>query len=311
MDELKKHSITSISKLILRILIGLFFITTAVMKLLSLDSFEIYIYSFNLFSFNWCAILARFVIVGELLLGTFLIAKILYKPTWWLTMLMLVGFTLFLIYVAIFREDTNCHCMGDIVKLNPVYSIIKNVITMLLLLLVRKEEDYHFRGKVVVGIVALIAALVVPFALFPTDSVYNLFMKSDNKVNEKMFAEQMQDSTAQALNLSNGNYILGYLSADCKFCKISARKLNTIIENNHLDTNRVVFYIWGAEESVQKFKEETEAIHFRYIPIGPIHAIQLVEGNFPTYVFVQDGKPMEAVDIRGLGDTKIKDFLSK
>lgn len=308
---MKNIDFQKVIKFILRILIGGFFITTAILKLLSLDSFEIYIYSFNLFSFNLCAIIARLVIAAELLVGAFLIAKILYKPTWWLTLLMLVGFSFFLVYVAIFRQDSNCHCMGDIVELNPVYSIIKNLITIVLLLFIRKEEDYHFKGKKAVGIILAVLAVGVPFILFPTDAAYNLFKKSDNTVNEKSFEQFMQDSVAQSLNIQKGNYVLGYLASGCKYCKLSAKKINTMVENNQLDTNKVVFIIWGSDESIQKFKEETEAKHFRYAKIGPIEAIQIVSGQFPTYVLVKDGKPVEAMDIRGLNDNKIRSFLTE
>lgn len=310
---MKEHNISAaiVVKFILRILIGAFFITTAILKLLSLDSFEIYIYSFNIFSFNLCAIIARLVIAAELLVGAFLIAKILYKPTWWLTLLMLVGFTFLLVYVAIFRQDSNCHCMGDLVELNPAYSIIKNLITIVLLFFIRKEEDYQFKGKKAVGIVLAVLALGVPFILFPTDATYNLFKKSDSNVNEKSFEQFMQDSVAQSLNIQEGSYVLGYLASGCKYCKLSAKKINTMVENNQLDTNKVVFIIWGGDESIQKFKEETDATHFRYAKISPIEAIQLVSGQFPTYVLVKDGKPVEAMDIRGLNDNKIRSFLTE
>ena len=310
---MKEHNISAaiVVKFILRLLIGAFFITTAILKLLSLDSFEIYIYSFNIFSFNLCAIIARLVIAAELLVGAFLIAKILYKPTWWLTLLMLVGFTFLLVYVAIFRQDSNCHCMGDLVELNPAYSIIKNLITIVLLFFIRKEEDYQFKGKKVVGIVLAVLALGVPFILFPTDATYNLFKKSDSNVNEKSFEQFMQDSVAQSLNIQEGSYVLGYLASGCKYCKLSAKKINTMVENNQLDTNKVVFIIWGGDESIQKFKEETDATHFRYAKISPVEAIQLVSGQFPTYVLVKDGKPVEAMDIRGLNDNKIRSFLTE
>lgn len=306
-----KISFFTILKFIIRILIGAFFITTAILKLLSLDSFEIYIYSFNIFSFNLCAIVARLIIAAELLLGAFLIAKILYKPTWWLTLFMLVAFTLFLVYVALFRHDTNCHCMGDLVELNPVYSIVKNLITIVLLLFIRKNEDYCFRGKLTVGILIPLLALGTPFILFPTDSAYNLVMKSDNAVNVKQFNTFMQDSTTQSLQINHGNYVLGFLASGCKYCKLSAKKINTMVENNQLDTNKVVFFIWGSDESIQKFKEETEATHFRYTTINPVEAIQLVNGQFPTYVFVKDGEPLDAVDMRGLNDKKIQKFFSE
>ena len=307
----RRFSAPTIAKFIIRTLVGVFFITAAVMKLVSIDNFEVYIYSFNLLSFNLSAVAARLVIAAELLLGSFLIAKILYKPTWWLSMLMMIGFTLFLGYAALFRHDTNCHCMGDIVQLSPAYSIIKNIVTIILLLLVRKEEDYHFRGKTAVGVVCAVLAFVVPFVLFPTDSLYNLFRKSGCAVDGRRFEQLMQDSAARSLDAGEGDYVFGFLSAGCKYCKIGSKKLNTMVEINRLDTNRVVFFIWGSEKSIRQFKEETGATHFRYVTLSPVEAIKIVDGIFPTYVLVKDGQPVEATDVRGLNDRKIRDFLSK
>lgn len=298
-------------KLILRILLGLFFIATALMKLFSLDNFEIYIYSFKLFSFTFSTFVARCVIMAELLLGALLIAKILYKPTWWATMAMMVGFTLLLVYVALFRHDSNCHCMGDLVEINPVWSIVKNIVTMLLLLLVRKEEDYQFRGKVAVGVTLLVAAFAVPFACFPMDSVYNFFGKKEQPVNEKLFTTFMQDSIAQSLDIDRGNYVLGYLASGCQFCRISARKINTIMENNQLDKPRLIFFIWGSDDGIEEFKNDTETFDYQYVKINPVEAVNLVNGSFPTYVFLKDGKIVKAVDLRGIDENDIKAFLNE
>lgn len=307
----KRQKSIRILKTILRILLGAFFIATAVMKLLSLDNFEIYIYSFHIFNYLLCTVVARLVIMAELLLGFLLITKIQYKLTWWATMAMLVGFTLLLVYVAIFRNDTNCHCMGDLVQVKPSLSIVKNVVTLALLLLVRKEEDYHFKGKIVVGILGLVAAFAVPFGLFPMDSVWNLFEKNGQVINDERFHEFMQDSIAQSLDIDDGNYIVAYLASGCKYCKVSGKKIKSIVENNQLDTNKVVFFIWGKDESIEKFKEETGATQFKYVKIDPLTAIEVVNGQFPTYVYVKDGEKEKAVDIRGLVESDIVKHLSE
>ncbi len=300
-----------IFKQVLRILLGTFFMVTAVFKLLSLDSFELYIYSFNIFNFVISSFVARCVIAAELLLGTLLIVKIRYRLVWWLTMVMLCGFTLLLVYVAIFRNDTNCHCLGDIVQLNPTLSIVKNIVTMLLLMIVRKEEEYVFRRKKLVGILVLVASMAIPFACFPMDVVYNAFSKSNLKVNEEKFNAFLQDSTAQALHLSQGNYVVAYFAAGCPYCKISATKLSTIVENNHLDTDRFVFFIWGKDDKIETFKEETKTQNFRFVDINPIESVQLVYGNFPTMVFLRNGKIEEVADVRSFDDKKVVRFLKK
>lgn len=301
----------TIIKTIIRILIGLMFIVSAVLKIFSLDTFEIYIYSLDFFGFVFSGFVARCVIAAELLLGSFLIAKILYKPTWWLTMAMMVVFTLFLVYVALFRNDANCHCMGELVELNPAWSIVKNLVLILLLLLIRKEDDWHFRGKVTLGISLLVASVAVPFALFPMDSFYQIFSREEQKVDMAKFSQFMQDSTAQALQLDRGDYVIGYLASGCKYCKISASKIHTIFQNNQLDSTRLVFMIWGSEKSVRGFQEETETQGYRYESINPVEALNIVFGQFPTYVYVHNGQVERVANLRGLEERYTVDFLSQ
>lgn len=301
----------TIIKTIIRILIGLMFIVSAVLKIFSLDTFEIYIYSLDFFGFVFSGFVARCVIAAELLLGSFLIAKILYKPTWWLTMAMMVVFTLFLVYVALFRNDANCHCMGELVELNPAWSIVKNLVLILLLLLIRKEDNWHFRGTVALGISLLVASVAVPFALFPMDSFYQIFSREEQKVDMAKFSQFMQDSTAQALQLDRGDYVIGYLASGCKYCKISAQKIHTIFQNNQLDSTKLVFMIWGSEKSVQSFQEETETQGYRYEFINPVEALNIVFGQFPTYVYVHNGQVERVANLRGLEERYTVDFLSQ
>ena len=127
--------------MILRLLIGVVFIASAVLKLFSIDQFEIYIYTFDIFNFFITSLLSRLLITFEFLLGVFLICKFFYQKTWWLTMLTMIGFTLFLIYTALFRNDANCHCFGSFIEVDPVGSIFKNIAIIVLLLFVKKQRN--------------------------------------------------------------------------------------------------------------------------------------------------------------------------
>ena len=302
----------NIWKLVIRIGIGLFFIVSAVLKLLSLDDFELYIYSFNIVNFAWSGIVARTIIASEILVGILLIIKVRYKEAWWLTLLMLVGFSFLLIYVMIFRDDSNCHCMGDLVEIKPSISLIKNLVAIVLLLLVRTEDDYQFGplGRKLAVIGAFVAAIVPPFALFPTDGLYNLFSKSDGQdYNETEFHALMADSTMQDVHIADGNYIIGVISSGCGFCKTSCLKMSEIVDNNHLDTNKILYFVWGDSASVQPFQVETKTESFRYVMVNPVVAIRVVNGNFPTYLFVKNGEVETTADLRHLTEKIVCDHL--
>ncbi len=305
----RKIDVISILKTILRILLGAFFITTAIMKLLSLDNFELYIFSFRIFNFVWSTVVARLVIMAEMIIGFFLIFKILYRPTWWSAMLMLVGFTLLLVYIVLFRNDSNCHCMGDIVELDPLWSIVKNVVTMLLLLLVYKETPWQFKGKKAVAIVGVCAAVLTTFAFFPLDDVYVFFSKRQNTYNEQSFQSFMNDSLMMAQQLDDGRYIMGVLSSGCHYCLLSGQKLSTMHEIHQLDTNRIILAIWGNNESIQRFKDTTNTAMFRYVTVSPFQAVELVNGAFPTYLFIENMQVVKVADLRQLTERDVVNFL--
>ena len=301
---------SNIWKFVIRIGIGLFFIVSAVLKLLSLDSFELYIYSFDIVNFVWSGLAARAIIACELLAGILLIIKVRYKEAWWLAMLMLVGFSLLLIFVILFRDDSNCHCMGDLVKIRPSISLVKNVIAIGLLLLVRKEDDYQFRGRTLALAGAFVAALVPPFVMFPMDGVYNLFAKSNGlEYSETDFNALMADSTMQDVDLVDGNYIVGVISSGCGFCKTSCLKMSEIVSNNQLDTNKILYFVWGDSASVRPFQEETKTESFRYVHVSPIAAIRVVNGQFPTYLFIRNGEVTATADLRHLTEKAVCEHL--
>ncbi|MBQ7490854.1 MAG: DoxX family protein [Bacteroidales bacterium] len=320
-------------KLVIRILIGGLFIFTAVLKLISIDYFTVYIYSFNIFSYALSALVARAVIAAEFVLGCMLIAKIFYKQAWWLTLAMLVGFTFLLIYTAIFRNDTNCHCFGELIELDPVSSILKNIVTIGLMLFVRKEEDYGFRWwKIVFGVI-LACGLFVPFCAFPPDSIYSIFHKEESSLNKNLFEKSLQDSSLMTtlqdvrrlpendsvvfskntmpLTLSDDKYIIAMLSSGCPHCKLSMKKANTIFKNNDIDYKHLKILIWGNENSISRFLKETESDKFETHIIHPILAIDLVNGEFPTFIFVDHGQVTGVYNARKLTDNIIGDFFTE
>jgi len=300
----------SILKLIIRTGMGLFFILSAVLKLISLDQFELYIYSFNILNFIWSGLAARMIIACEILVGILLIIKVKYKPAWWLTFLMLVGFSFLLVYVILFRDDTNCHCMGELIEIKPSFSLAKNILCIVLMFIIRKEDDYHFRGSKLAFGLAIAAALIPSFVLFPMDNVYNLFSKSGNKeFNETAFNRLMADSAMQTVHLDDGNYIVGVILAGCQYCHTSAIKISEMASNNQLDTNRILFFASGNSATLKQFQNETHTETFRFIPIDPVTAIKIVNGHFPTYLFLKNGYVTESADLRQLTEKKVKVHL--
>jgi uncharacterized membrane protein YphA (DoxX/SURF4 family) len=301
---------SQIIKIIIRLLIGVFFITTAILKLITIEQFELYIYSFDIMSFVLATVAARAIIAFEFLLGAFLILKYFYKYVWYLTMITLIGFTFFLIYAAIFRNDANCHCMGDLVKMNPLQSIVKNLISIGLLFFVKNQTESRFRFKKW-GIALLFAvAIIVPFVIFPMDVLYNKIKAPEDLVNEKAFELYKQDSIFRtSFNVDSGRYLIGFVSSGCKYCKLGNAKIHQLVSCNEIDKTKIKFVIVGDSVAVKNFREETQTTDYQYLKIDPYPFLNITNGAFPKYVYVENGKITKAVNSWGIDENELKTKL--
>lgn len=328
---MKKELLLKTSKTAARLLLGLMLVTAAVLKLLSIDSFEIYIYSFGIFSFTLTTVFSRLLIAAEILLGLGLILRINYKQVWSLSMLMMVFFTFFLVYVMIFRNDDNCNCFGDLIKLNPSESIYKNIVSILLLLAIRKEKDAVYKPKFRkwLTVISIAVAVILPFIVFPMDSVYNKIMSKDNNINTMAFENSLQDSVNIAkldfihendtiiikrdslarLDISDDKYIISYVSAGCRFCKMGSEKLMMILEHNKISEKHLKFLIWGYDEDIIEFMKGTGTEDCEFWFISPYMSLDITFGRFPVYVFTDNGTIASTCDFRELTENETRRFL--
>ena len=326
-------SVETYGRTSLRCFLGALFLVAAVLKLFSIDSFEIYIYSFHVFGFGLTTVLSRILIAAEVLIGLGLILKIHYKEVWNLTMLTLAGFTLFLIYVLIFRNDDNCHCFGDIIRLNPTESLVKNVVFIVLLLLVRNENDHIYKPRLKKWLVGLsiVIAVILPFVIVPMDSVYNMIYSKDDNINTLEFENLKNDAktlnllhfeiegdstvvrhdTLAIFDLTDDRYIVSFVTAGCDFCKLGASKLSIIAEHNGIDKRHLKFLIWGYDADIERFMEETNTSGCEYWFIHPKKSIDITYGQFPTFVWLDEGKIITSGDLRTLSESKIQILLTE
>lgn len=293
----------------IRLLLGVFFIGTAVLKLLSIDNFELYIYSFGIFSYTWTTFLSRLLIFIELIIGISLIFKICFKKTWWLTLLMMAGFTLFLVYAAIFRDDSNCHCFGSLVELNPIQSIFKNIIVIALLFVIKSEQSHDYKPVLRKWLVALtlVVSFVMSFILLPMDVVYNKIYSDNEEVNEAAFHESLNDSAF--VELQKGRYLINYALAGCKYCKIGAEKATMMFDRHGISHERLKFFVGGSDEAVERFIEVTGTEDYEHWKIAAHRFMSITYGKFPLFVFIEDGRVVKAGDFRIVDDEVIASFF--
>ena len=307
--------VSGVIKSTIRLLLGVFFIGTAVLKLLSIDNFEVYIYSFGIVSYAWTTFFSRLLIFIELIVGISLILKIYYRQIWWLTMMMMVGFTLFLVYAAIFRNDSNCHCFGDIIELDPTQSILKNIIVLALLLVIRNEQSHDYKPVLKRWLTAgvLVSSFVIAFVLLPMDVIYNRIYSDQENVNSLAFYESLNDSTyfdgEKIMDISEGRYLINYALAGCKYCRIGAEKLTLMADRHGIPHEKVKFIIGGSDEAIARFIELIGTSDYEHWKIPAPKFMAITYGKFPLYVFIEDGKVIKAGDFRIIDDDVLMEFF--
>ena len=310
---------------ILRIGIGGMFVIAAILKLMSIDEFEIYIYSFNVLDFLLTSFVSRIIIAGEFILGLFLILKVNYKFTWNATMIFLILFTLFLIYTAIFRNDTNCHCFGELVELSPVESIIKNVIAMILLSIDKwtnlKPPSSKFnvqssKFKVQSSLLIATSTLLIVFVVSPPDVIYNKIYSEEKEISSYVLQDSFDDiikinfendtivldSTA-VLETRERNLMIAIVSSGCKYCHLGVKKLSMIMKRKGTDTGNVNIFIWGSDDGILNFIKETDTEDLSYWKINPRQAIEITYGRFPVFIWLEDGEIVDIGDFRNITKT--------
>ena len=296
---------------VLKVLLGLVFIASAVLKIVDLDSFDIYVYSYHFFSLNLSFLAARAAIIAELVLGVGLISHTLHKLYWWGSMAMLLGYTLLLLYALHLGRTDSCHCFGDVLQLDPKQSLAKNLALMLFFLPIRKMDDWRTSFRWLMLCLAVMASSVAVFVISPPD---NLTSNADpeQNLNVELFSDIVTASPLDTLHLDKGRQIVGIFSTGCEYCQMAARKLSLMQQFYGFPAENVTFVFMGNEEGVARFYEKSESARYRDVLYPDVVGLlKSVNGNFPVIVFMENGEVAHEYGFRNMREDEIKGFFAQ
>ena len=299
----------SLGKSVLKVLLGLVFIVSAVLKLIDMDSFEIYIYSYHFFSLNASFIVARLAIILELVLGIGLVSHTLHKMYWWGSMAMLGGYTLLLIYALTLGRTDSCHCFGDFLQLDPKQSLIKNAVLMLFFLLIYKMESWKTPFRWLILILAVMASSIAVFVISPPD---NLTSNADPERNlqVELFDAMLDDAPLDSLNLHMGKQVVCFFSTSCDYCQMAAHKLSLMQQFYGFPKENITYLFMGTEEGVASFYEQSESAWYRDMLYPDVaRMLKAINGNFPVIVFLEDGEVVHEYGFRNMNEAEIKAYM--
>ena len=299
----------SFGKSALKVLLGLVFIVSAILKVVDMDRFEIYIYSYHFFSLNFSFLAARFAIILELVLGVGLISHTMHKLYWWGSMAMLVGYSLLLIYALTLGRTDSCHCFGDFLQLDPKQSLIKNGVLMLLFLLIYRMESWKTPFRWLILIIAVMASSIGVFVASPPDN-YTSNYNPDHNLQTERFETMLDEAPLDSLNLREGKQVVCFFSTGCDYCQMAARKLSLMQQFYGFPEENITYLFVGNEEGIEKFYDQSESARYRDVLYPDVtRLLKAVDGDMPTIVFMENGEVVHEYGFRNMNEDEIKAFF--
>ena len=298
-----------LGKSALKVLLGLVFVVSAVLKLFDMDKFEIYIYSYHFFSLNASFMVARLAIILELVLGIGLISHCLHKLMWWGSIAMLAGYSLLLIYAMYLGRTDSCHCFGDFLQLDPKQSLVKNGVLMLLFLPIYRMESWKTPFRWLILCLTVMVSTIAVFVISPPD---NLTSNTDPEQNLQLelFNEMLDDAPLDALNLREGKQVICFFSTSCEVCQLAAHKLSLMQQFYDFPKESITYLFMGNEESIAKFYEESGSAQYRDVLYPDVvRLLKAINGNFPVIVFLEDGEVVHEYGFRNMNESEIQAFM--
>ena len=286
---------------------GVIFCLSAVAKLVAIDDFELYVYSFGWLPLNVSYVAARLCIGWELVLGALLMAGWWKKTVRLATLLTLVAFSLLLCYLALVGRNESCECMGKLVEMSPTVSLLKNAVLIMLVLLGLREKgemrdekgemrdekgemrnEKGERWKVVVAFVVGLMLLALPFVVSVPDSWG--FGPNREPYGETALKEATEgDGALLRMGVGEGRKLVVFVTPKCPYCKLARKKIDGMKHRHDLKEGSVVYV------------EPTD--------IGEEVWLGITYGSRPMLLLMENQEVKATYHLRNVDEDEIVDFL--
>ena len=281
--------------LVLRVLLAALFLISSIAKLLAVDDFELYIFSYGFLPLNVSYVAARLCIAAELLLALFIALG------WWrrwvnlTAFLMLILFSFFLGYAALIGRTDSCQCMGRLADLPPAQSLLKNAVLIAMVLFYARLSSRASltsrasRARVVLSVVFAVALVVAVFCISVPDNW--MFGPEESRYDRELLEESIgPDGVLADEGLAEGHQLMAFVTRGCPYCRMTREKLGSIAKRNHLDTARY-HYFEPADLPDNLF-------------------LRITYGQRPFILLLDNGRPVVTYHYRNISERQVKNFLS-
>ena len=234
----------------------------------------------------------RIIIAIETWLGLCLLLSFYARFILRFSFLLLVAFSVHLMYLIAIGETGNCGCFGEMISMSPLASLGKN---LLLLFVNGFLLRYKFRGNKK----PLITWLLLPLLFAAASLIWPVQTQPDELVEKiPMFEAET------GIDLANGSYLVAIFNLGCEHCQEVAQQI-AAWQNNGINLPQVaaLFFAEG-DTSVADFNAITES-NFPYQMIDANTFFDLIGSAPPRIYWIMDGQVKQYWD-----ETLGEDFLT-
>lgn len=295
------------------ILAGSLFLYSAYTKLLPIQTFEYTLVEFVHMPWWLAAVASRLLVGIEAALGVLLLFNIYGSGKWVLklSLTILFMFSIYLIYLwATVGNDVNCGCFGDVIWMSPSTSLIKNLVTIIVLFaLLKLHNGITAVWAKYAGIAMIVVITILPMFIFPVPMSKPSFLNKDKYELNLSAIYEDEENTPPSVDVRQGKHIIAFMSLTCPHCKIAAYKMQLIrVDNPDIS---MLLVLNGDSTDLQAFWEKTKAQDIPHTMLFGKDFVSLSGLNLPAIYWVNNGWVEAKTNYIEMNQAAIEEWLDK
>ncbi len=297
---------------LLSALAGGLFLYSAYTKLLPIQTFEYTLVEFVQMPWWMAAVASRLLVGIEAALGALLVFNIYGSGKWVLklSLAILFMFSIYLIYLwATAGNDVNCGCFGDVIWMSPSSSLIKNAVTIIVLLLLLKlHSGITAVWAKYTALAVVIVITILPLFIYPVTSKPS-FLNKDKYELDLSAIYQDEENAPPAVDVRQGKHIIAFMSLTCPHCRVAAHKMQ-LMKRNNPDIS-MLLVLNGDSTDLKPFWEKTKARDIPHTMLYGKDFVSLSGLNLPAIYWINDSWVEAKTNYIDLNQAAIEDWLTK
>jgi hypothetical protein len=289
---------------------GMFFVFSGVAKLFPIEIFEYAFIETKIIGWKLAPVVARIFISFEIFCGLLVIFQFRLKkitlPIVFLTLLFFIAYLVFQIITE--GNQGNCGCFGKQIHFTPLEAIVKNIVMIILIGIIYKTNPQNVNYKKVWLTLAVLICLALPFILNPIVIHSSVYAKALNTKIELDLLYHDESNSPPEVDIREGKWVVVFMSASCAHCKVTARKIHTIV---NVSPNLPIYLVINGDDSeIKQFVEDAKINNVKWSKFnGATNFIKLAGITLPAIYFVENSVLHYQLDMESLNNQRIEEWL--